>query len=92
MSIGLLSALRERGLRVSEDVSVVGFDDVPEAAYLIPPLTTMRPDFDAVAQEGLGVLLDELAGGDAPPRVRTIPPRLVERASVAPGRRVPPAG
>ncbi len=48
MAIGLLSALRERGLRVPEDVSVVGFDDVPGAAYLFPPLTTVRQDFAAL--------------------------------------------
>jgi DNA-binding LacI/PurR family transcriptional regulator len=48
MSIGLLSALREHGLRVPEDVSVVGFDDIPEAGYLYPPLTTVRQDFDAL--------------------------------------------
>lgn len=46
MSIGLLSALRERGLKVPDDVSVIGFDDVPEAGYLLPPLTTVRQDFD----------------------------------------------
>jgi DNA-binding LacI/PurR family transcriptional regulator len=45
MSIGILSALRERGLRVPEDVSVIGFDDVPEAGYLLPSLTTVRQDF-----------------------------------------------
>ena len=50
MSIGLLSALRERGLRVPEDVSVVGFDDVPEAGYLFPPLTTVRQDFAALGE------------------------------------------
>ena len=50
MSIGLLSALRERGLRVPEDVSVVGFDDVPEAGYLFPPLTTIRQDFGTLGE------------------------------------------
>ena len=52
MSIGLFSALRERGLRVPEDISVIGFDDVPEAGYLLPSLTTVRQDFD-----GLGELM-----------------------------------
>ena len=46
ISIDLFSALRERGLRVSEDVSLICFDDVPEAGYLFPPLTTIRQDFD----------------------------------------------
>jgi len=50
MSIGVLSALRERGLRVPEDVSVVGFDDVPEAGYLFPPLTTVRQDFGMLGE------------------------------------------
>jgi len=50
MAIGVLSALRERGIRVPEDVSVVGFDDVPEAGYLFPPLTTVRQDFAALGE------------------------------------------
>jgi DNA-binding LacI/PurR family transcriptional regulator len=84
LALGLLRALSERGRRVPEDVSVVGFDDVPEAAYFIPPLTTVRPDFDAVAEAGLAVLLEELAGGAHPAGPRTIAPRLVARDSVAP--------
>ena len=48
MAIGLLSSLRDRGIRVPEDISVVGFDDVPEAPYMFPPLTTVRQDFAAL--------------------------------------------
>jgi hypothetical protein len=50
MAIGVLSALRERDIRVPEDVSVVGFDDVPEAGFLVPPLTTVRQDFAALGE------------------------------------------
>ncbi|HEY0261140.1 MAG TPA: substrate-binding domain-containing protein, partial [Lacisediminihabitans sp.] len=45
MAIGLLQAFRAHGIRVPEDVSIVGFDDIPEAAYFVPPLTTIRQDF-----------------------------------------------
>lgn len=84
LALGLLLALSERGRRVPHDVSVIGFDDVPEAAYYIPPLTTVRPDFAAVARETLGLLLEQLSdGGTARPR-RAIAPVLVTRASVAP--------
>lgn len=48
MAIGLLAALRERGASVPEDLSVVGFDDIPEAMYMYPPLTTVRQDFAAL--------------------------------------------
>lgn len=83
IALGLLRALSERGRRVPEDVSVVGFDDVPEAAFLIPPLTTVRPDFHAVARAGLAVVLGELEGRAHAGGPRTIPPRLVVRDSVA---------
>jgi len=83
-ALGLLRAFSEHGRRVPQDVSVIGFDDVPEAAYFIPPLTTVRPDFDAVAQAGLDLLLAQIADEQAPPSRIVIAPTLVERASVAP--------
>ena len=54
LALGILRALHERGRRVPDDLSVVGFDDVPEAGYFIPPLTTVRPDFHAVARACAG--------------------------------------
>jgi DNA-binding LacI/PurR family transcriptional regulator len=92
-ALGVLRALSERGRRVPQDVSVVGFDDVPEAAYFIPPLTTVRPDFPAVAEAGLDLLLAQIAamqaGGTATDGLGrvTIAPTLMQRDSVAP----PPA-
>lgn len=84
LALGLLRALSERGRRVPHDVSVVGFDDVPEAAFFIPPLTTVRPDFDAVAQAGLDLLLAQMTDTGDPDNRIVIAPSLVRRASVAP--------
>ncbi len=83
LALGILRAMSERGRAVPGDVSVVGFDDVPEAAYFIPPLTTVRPDFATVATETLDVLLSCMSGEPAASTRRTITPTLVERDSVA---------
>jgi DNA-binding LacI/PurR family transcriptional regulator len=85
LALGILRAMYERGRRVPYDVSVVGFDDVPEAAYFIPPLTTVRPDFDAVARETLDLLLAQVSEGEVERLRRTVAPTLVERASVTTG-------
>jgi DNA-binding LacI/PurR family transcriptional regulator len=86
LALGLLRALSERGRRVPHDLSVVGFDDVPEAAFFIPPLTTVRPAFDAVAQAGLDLLLAQMADEGDPDNRIVIAPSLVSRESVAPPR------
>jgi DNA-binding LacI/PurR family transcriptional regulator len=81
LALGILRAMYERDRRVPDDVSIIGFDDVPESAYLIPPLTTIRPDFDAVARTSLRLVLDHL--NDSPTQQQTtIPPVLVRRKSV----------
>ncbi|GAA1466929.1 LacI family DNA-binding transcriptional regulator [Nocardiopsis exhalans] len=87
LALGILRAMHERGRSVPGDVSVVGFDDVPEAAYFIPPLTTVRPDFDKVAAQTLSVLLARISGEEEENGCstrRVITPTLVERDSVAP--------
>ncbi|MFK0110553.1 LacI family DNA-binding transcriptional regulator [Streptomyces sp. NPDC091217] len=85
MAIGLIRALTEAGRRVPEDVSVVGFDDIPVAAYVTPPLTTVRQPFDAVAQEGLKRLVHAIENPTADPLPSSGPPvDLIARASTAP--------
>ena len=79
MALGLLRALSEAGLSVPGDISVVGFDDIPEAAYLIPPLTTVRQDFTAVGQRAIEILRAAMSGAVSPGRL--IQPELVVRAS-----------
>ena len=86
MAIGLLRALAEAGRAVPHDVSVVGFDDIPEAAYLIPPLTTVRQDFSAVGRRAIEILQAAIAGAqpDTDTPARLIGPELVVRASSGP--------
>lgn len=85
MAIGLMRAMAEAGRRVPLDVSVVGYDDIPVAAYVTPPLTTVRQPFDAVATAGLGALVHaiENPGSDAV-RASDPPVELVVRASTGP--------
>jgi len=87
LALGILRALSERGRRVPDDVSLIGFDDVPEAGFFIPPLTTVRPDFDAVARAGLELLLQQIDSGQPGRERYTVSPTLVVRDSVAPPRR-----
>jgi DNA-binding LacI/PurR family transcriptional regulator len=84
LALGILRALHERGKRVPADISVVGFDDVPEAAYFIPPLTTIRPDFDAVATATIDLLIEQVRSGQRLAERRILTPALVQRASVGP--------
>ena len=86
MALGLMLALHEEGVRVPDEVSVVGFDDIPEAAYLIPPLTTIRQDFPAVGRAAIRVLRSALSGNEPETVPELIPPQLVVRRSAdAPG-------
>jgi len=82
MAIGALNTLWTVGLRVPDDVSVVGYDDISEAAYLVPPLTTVNFDKREFAETALGLLVDRMADPGAPTRSVTVPHRIVERASV----------
>jgi DNA-binding LacI/PurR family transcriptional regulator len=84
LALGLLRALSEHGRRVPQDVSIVGFDDVPEAAFYTPPLSTVRPDFDAVATASLELLLAQIESGEPSSTRRTIAPTLIRRESVGP--------
>ncbi len=81
MSIGLLSALRERGLRVPTDVSVVGFDDIPEAGYLFPPLTTVRQEFDTLGGMIMQKVLIAVEESSVPTADTPLPTHLVLRQS-----------
>jgi DNA-binding LacI/PurR family transcriptional regulator len=86
MALGVLRALHETGRRVPDDVSVVGFDDVPEAPFFLPPLTTVRQDFDEVGSRSVRLLLRMLDDGEALPPPPRVEPELVVRASTSVAR------
>lgn len=89
VALGLVRALAEHGRSVPGDVSVVGYDDVPESGYFSPPLTTVRQEFDRLGRESLRLLLQQLRAGDRSPRRVLVEPVLVPRTSVsAPARAV----
>jgi DNA-binding LacI/PurR family transcriptional regulator len=86
MALGLLRALNERDQEVPGDVSIVGFDDIPESAFFCPPLTTVRQDFNEMGRRGLHLLLGEITAGKRTTGRATVPASLIVRASTAPPR------
>jgi len=84
MALGALRALHERGVRVPEDVSVVGFDDMGEAAYFTPPLTTVRQDLRVLAHQSIEYLVSMLQNPALPVQQRVLYPELIVRGSTAP--------
>jgi DNA-binding LacI/PurR family transcriptional regulator len=87
MALGLLHAVAEAGLRVPQDLSVVGFDDIPEARHFSPPLTTVRQDFAELGRRAIAVLLEEIEPGRQAAPHTVVPTPLVVRSSTA----APPA-
>ncbi|UYQ65792.1 LacI family DNA-binding transcriptional regulator [Streptomyces peucetius] len=89
MALGLLRALQERGRRVPRDVSVIGFDDIPESGSFLPPLTTVHQDFAEVGRRCVAGVLRQMRLQSTEPGTALVPTRLVLRDSTAPP---PPPG
>lgn len=81
MAVGALSALRDAGVDVPRQISVVGFDDIPIARYVTPPLTTIRVDIAELGKRAFAVLLDALARPSARGKRECIATNLVVRKS-----------
>ncbi|MCL4876349.1 MAG: LacI family DNA-binding transcriptional regulator [Anaerolineae bacterium] len=84
MALGAIHALNEYGLRVPDDISVVGFDDVPESAYWAPPLTTIRQNFAALGEQSVEYLVARIENPQTPLHQRLLYPQLIERRSTRP--------
>lgn len=84
MAIGCLFALTEAGLRVPQDIALAGFDDVPIARYINPPLTTVRVRIADLGQGALEQLVAQMEAPDAPSSGHTLACEVVPRASTGP--------
>jgi DNA-binding LacI/PurR family transcriptional regulator len=82
IAIGLLSALHDAGRAVPDEISIVGFDNQPETAYLIPPLTTVAQDFPAVGRRAVDTIMRAISGLPASEK-NLIDPELIIRSSTA---------
>ncbi len=80
MALGALRAIRDKGLRVPEDVSLMGLDGIDQARYCVPRLTTIRQGVEQLAQRGVDILLWQVNGGNAVHE--TVPFRLLPGESV----------
>jgi LacI family transcriptional regulator len=89
LAIGCFDALEESGLSCPEDVSVVGFNDMPLVSRLRPPLTSVRVPQYELGVEAARLLLDRLSGRTATARVVLLPVSLIVRGSTAPPKRRP---
>ena len=86
MALGAIYALQERGLKVPEDVSVVGFDDIPESAYFRPALTTVRQDFRVLGRQAVEYLVALINDPETPTHQRLLQTQLIVRNSTTPLR------
>lgn len=82
MALGFLTALRRRGRVAPDDFSIVGVDDMPDARYFTPPLTSVSMDFERLGRSGVEMLLERISTGDRIARY-VIRPSLVVRESSA---------
>ena len=81
VAIGLLGGLHAAGIRVPEQIAIAGFDDIDEAGFSVPPLTTIAWDKRTIAETAIRVLAERHAGDTSPPREIAVPYVLRVRGS-----------
>jgi LacI family transcriptional regulator len=81
MALGAMHAIHERGLRIPDDMAVVGFDDLFISAHAAPPLTTVLSPIDDISTRATEILIDAIRGKPIEPRQVVLPTKLVVRRS-----------
>jgi LacI family transcriptional regulator len=82
-AFGVMDAVRDAGLRIPDDISIVGFDDTPQASGVYPKLTTVRQPLDQMGRVAVKMLLEQIAEPDRPLRHVTLATQLIVRDSCA---------
>lgn len=85
LALGLMHAFRLRGISIPERISIVGFDDLPETPYYVPPLTTVRQDFESLGTRAMELLLSKVMGLDHVSHERLIPDLILRESTAVPG-------
>jgi LacI family transcriptional regulator len=83
-AFGVMEAVRDFGKRIPDDVSIIGFDDIPQASQVNPPLTTVRQPLEKMGREAARMLLAYLRDPEAPMQRVELPTELILRASTQP--------
>jgi LacI family transcriptional regulator/LacI family repressor for deo operon, udp, cdd, tsx, nupC, and nupG len=86
LAYGAMRAIRDTGLQVGRDISIIGFDDLPPAAYLQPPLTAIRQPRFAMGVSAIQLLEEQISGQHTPYQPRLLAPKLMIRGSSGPHR------
>ncbi|HEX3051223.1 MAG TPA: LacI family DNA-binding transcriptional regulator [Aggregatilineaceae bacterium] len=86
-AFGAMDAAREYGLRIPDDISIIGFDDIPQASFVYPKLTTVRQPLELMGQVAIKILLEQIEGPSHPPQRVALATQLVIRDSC---RRIDP--
>ena len=83
MALGVIHGFATHGVCVPQDVSIIGFDDIPEAEHFSPPLTTMRQDFSELGREIMAGVLEVLKDEDAHEHTKSVPQLIVRESTAA---------
>ena len=83
MALGAIRAFEENSIRIPQEISLVGFDDIPEAGFFRPPLSTIKQDFAALGRLSIQCLTAQVDQSRATPSTHTIQPFLIKRESTA---------
>ena len=82
MAVGAYQAIYQKGLKVPDDISIIGYDDIDLSPYMIPPLTTIHQPKDKLGQQAVDQLIYRMDNPEANASVLVLTPELIERQSV----------